>query len=749
MRLIIALMLGVIFSVAHVTAFAEEQSKIAKRVDALLQKMTLTEKIGQMNQYNGFWDATGPVPEQGDAKTKYEHLQQGRVGSILNVAGHEALREFQDVAVKQSRLGIPLIFGFDVIHGHNTAFPIPLAEAASWDLTAIEQGARIAATEAAAQGVNWTFAPMVDISRDARWGRVAEGAGEDPYLGAEIAKARVKGFQGDDLAAVDTIAACAKHFAGYGYAEGGRDYNHADMSYSTLYNEVLPPFKAAVEVGVRTFMNSFNTLNGVPATGSIMLQRDILKGEWGFGGFVVSDWASIMEMTKHGYATDDRHASQLAVIAGSDMDMQSFAYVNHLEDLVTAGAVDESLIDDAVRRILTVKFELGLFDDPYRYINKKREEEVLRNKTHLKAAREMAKRSIVLLKNETNLLPLSKKQKNILVVGPLANDKNSPLGTWRLAVKDDSAISLVEGLQQHTSAFQYTQGVKLSIGKETFADPIVVNTTDRSGIAEAKALAKNAEVVVMMLGEHGYQSGEGRSRTDLGFPGLQQELLEEIVAVNKNIILLVASGRPLVLSWADAHIPTIVQTWQLGSESGHAIADVLFGGYNPSGKLPMSFPRSVGQVPISYRVFSTGRPEPEEKVFWSRYMDEKNSPLYPFGHGLSYTTFGYTNMQAEVRDKASIRVSITVKNTGKRQGEEVVQVYIRDKVASLVRPVKELKSFKKILLKPGKSKKVEFVLDKDSLSFYKDDGKFVFEPGDFEVMVGGSSGSVLTKTVSL
>ncbi len=724
-------------------------SDTAARVDALLKKMTLTEKVGQMNQYNGFWDATGPVPNQADQKKKYDHLRTGRVGSVLNVIGHKNVREFQKIAVEQTRLGIPLIFGLDVIHGYKTMFPIPLAEAASWDLGAIERSARIAAVEASAQGVNWTFAPMVDVSYDARWGRVAEGAGEDPYLGSLVAKARIQGFQGKDLAASDTIAATAKHFAAYGFAEGGRDYNRVDISNYTLFNTVLPPFKAAVEADAKTFMNAFNTLNGIPATGSEFLVRDILKQQWGFEGFVVSDWASIQEMVPHGFVGNNEAAAELAVKAGSDMDMEGFAYIHHLEDLVKTGQVDQTLIDDAVRRILTVKYELGLFDDPYRYISEEREKTLLLHKDHLAAAHDMARKSIVLLKNEGDLLPLSKTQKKIAVIGSLANDKNSPLGTWRAEADKNTAISLLEGMQRYTDSVQYAEGAKLSTGVEEFGAPMEINVTDRSGFKEAKRLAKNSEVVVMMLGEHGFQSGEGRSRTRLDLPGLQQELLEEIYSVNKNIVLLVASGRPLVLSWADAHIPAIVQTWQLGSQSGLAIADVLFGDYNPSGKLPMSFPRALGQLPYTYREFNTGRPDSTQNVFWSHYTDEKNSPLYPFGHGLSYTRFDYSDLKVDMRDKKAISITVTVKNSGKVAGEEVVQLYLRDKVASPVRPIKELKGFKKINLAAGKAERVEFVLTEAELGFYDNNGKFIVQPGEFAVMVGGSSDAKLNTNFQL
>lgn len=722
------------------------QTDSPSRVQALLDKMTLAEKIGQMNQYNGFWDATGPAPSEADSKKKYDHLRTGQVGSVLNVVGAQKVRELQKIAVEETRLGIPLIFGLDVIHGHKTLFPIPLAEAASWDLAAIEQGARIAAIESSAQGINWTFAPMVDISFDARWGRVAEGAGEDPFLGSKVAQARVRGFQGQDLTAPDTIAATAKHLAGYGFAEGGRDYNRVDMSTYTLFNVVLPPFQATVEADVKTFMNAFNTLNGVPVTASGFLLRDVLKDRWGFNGFVVSDWASIQEMVPHGYAEDNRQAAELALQAGTDMDMEGYAYVNELEQSVRSGKADQKHIDDAVRRILTVKEELGLLDDPYRYVSQEREKNLLYHQDHMAAARDMARRSIVLLKNDENLLPLNRDQKKMAVIGPLAQDRNSPLGTWRVSSDDNTAVSLLEGLEQYSQNIRYAEGTKLSIGPESFAEHIQVNETDRSGFKKAQQLARRSDVVIMMLGEHGFQSGEGRSRTRLGLPGLQQELLEAVHAVNKNIVLLVASGRPLVLTWADEHIPSIVQTWQLGTQSGNAIADVLFGEYNPAGKLPMTFPRSVGQLPMTYLQFNTGRPTSTDTVFWSHYTDESNAPLYPFGHGLSYTTFQYGDLKVDASNKSAVRVAVTVKNSGKLAGEEVVQLYIRDRVAMPVRPVKELKGFDKIHLAPGDSKQVEFLLTEKELGFYDDTGKFVVQPGEFDVMVGGSSETGLSET---
>ena len=546
-------------------------SDMDKKVEALLHQMTLEEKVGQMNQYTGFYDMTGPAPTEGNAKMKVDHIKSGMVGSMLNVRGADNVRKMQQLAVENSRLGIPLIFGFDVIHGYKTLSPIPLAESASWDLAAIEKSARIAAIEATAEGLNWTFAPMVDISRDPRWGRVMEGAGEDTYLGSRIGVARVRGFQGSDLKAVNTMAACAKHWAAYGFAEGGRDYNTVDVGTSTLYNVIFPPFKAAIEeADVKTVMNSFNIVNGVPATANHFLLRDILKGKWGFKGFVISDWSSGEEMMDHGYAKDLAHVAELATNAGSDMDMESYANVYHLVDAVKAGKVKESVVDDAVRRILKVKFELGLFDDPYKYCNPEREKELIYHPDHLAAALDMAKKSIVLLKNENNLLPLSPTQKNIGVIGTLANDKNSPLGNWRMAGEDNTAISVLEGLEKYSSSVRYAEGVKLVTGKEKFSLELEINTTNKSGFIDALKVAKASDVVIMVLGEHALHSGEGRSRSDLGLPGLQQALLEEVYKVNKNIVLVLMNGRPLTITWADEHLPAIVEAWQLGTQSGHA-----------------------------------------------------------------------------------------------------------------------------------------------------------------------------------
>ena len=711
-------------------------------VNELLAQMTLEEKIGQMCQYNGFWDATGPAPTEGEAANKYRLLESGRVGSMLNVHGVENARKVQEIVMKGSRLKIPLILGFDVIHGYKTMAPIPLAEAASWDLEAIERSARVAAVEASAAGINWTFAPMVDISRDARWGRGMEGAGEDPYLGSKIAAARVQGFQGDDLSQPHTIAACAKHFAAYGFGEGGKEYNTADVGISTLFNTVLPPFRAAVEAGVRTVMNAFNELNGVPATGDEMLQREVLKGKWNFEGFVISDWASIGEMVNHGYAKDGAHAAELAVKAGSDMDMESYKYEQHLEELVVAGKVDVKYIDDAVRRILTVKYELGLFEDPYKYCDEEREAEMIGHADHHQAVLDMARKSIVLLKNEGNLLPLPKEGLTIALIGPLASDKTSPLGSWRLASKDGTAISVTEAMQAYTgNMLKVEQGVALTTESPTFVRQTPINTTDRSGWEEALTAAKTSDVVVMVLGEHGFQSGEGRSRTKLDLPGLQQELLEAVFAVNPKVVLVLMNGRPLALPWAADHIPAIVEAWHLGTQSGTAIAEVLYGDYNPGGKLPVSFPRSVGQVPLYYNHKNTGRPVESApgNVFWSHYSDEANTPLFPFGYGLSYTTFAYDNLQIDASDPSAIGVNVSLKNIGKRAGEEVVQLYIRDRFASVTRPIKELKGFRKVALEAGESILVSFTLGEAELGFYNNRGEFVVESGTFDIFVGGNS----------
>ena len=733
---------------------ADDLISLDQKVETLLSKMTLEEKIGQMNQYNGFWDFTGPAPKGGHAEKKYDDLKNGLVGSMLNVRGVKDVTAVQKVAVEQSRLGIPLIIGFDVIHGYKTISPIPIAEAASWDLDAIKKSAEMAALESSAAGINWTFAPMVDISRDARWGRVMEGAGEDPYLGSKIAEARVNGFQGNNLSLNSTIAACAKHFAAYGFAEGGRDYNTVDIGTSTLYNMVFPPFIAAKNAGVKTFMNSFNELNGVPATGNKYLQRDILKEEWAYDGFIVSDWGSITEMIAHGHAKDGKHAAELALNAGSDMDMESHLYVKHLENLVGDDKVDLNFIDDATRRILKVKYELGLFDDPYKYCNLEREKEITGSEEINNAALDIAKKSIVLLKNNNNLLPLKKEGQKIALIGALASDKTSPLGSWRIAADDNTAISVLEGMNQYSgNTVTFAKGADLTHGKTEFVTELKINTTDKSEFKKAKEVARNADVVVMVLGEHGFQSGEGRSRASLDLPGVQQELLEEIFSVNSNIVLVLNNGRPLAINWADENIPAILEAWQLGTQSGHAIAQVLYGDYNPSGKLPMTFPRNVGQVPLYYNYKNTGRPNlpGPDSVFWSHYNDEENTPLYPFGYGLSYSTFKYSNLiiTNNFEKNSKIEITIDVKNTGAIEGKEVVQLYIRDKYASITRPVKELKGFELLNLKAGETKAAKFELTEKELGFYDNEGKWILEKGEFEVYVGTNSQTQNKKSFEL
>lgn len=750
-----SLLLGMVLacSTPNRMVVASSADPIEKRVDSIMNLMTLDEKIGQLNQYNGFWDITGPVPKEGQAAKKYDDLKKGLVGSMLNVKGVTDVKALQKIAVEQTRLGIPLLFGFDVVHGYKTISPIPLAEAASWDLEAIQKSAAIAAEEAAAVGINWTFAPMVDISRDARWGRVMEGAGEDPYLGALIAKARVQGFQGN--LSNKNIIACAKHFAGYGFAESGRDYNTVTISDDVLHNVILPPFKASVDAGVKTFMNSFNDLNGIPATGNSYLQRDLLKKSWNFKGFVVSDWGSINEMIPHGYAQDSKQAAEIAIKAGSDMDMESYAYVDHLKSLVASGTVDLTLIDDAVKRVLRVKFELGLFENPYKYCDEALEKATVGKPEFHEGVLDMAKKSIVLLKNEKQLLPLKQSGQKIALIGALAADKTSPLGSWRIGADDNTAISVFEGMKKYpNNEVTYAKGADVAIGRTQFMWETKINTSDRSGFDEAILTAKKADVVVMVLGEHGLQSGEGRSRTELGLPGVQQELLEAVYKVNPNIVLVLTNGRPLAIPWAASHIPSIVEAWHLGTQSGNAIAQVLYGDYNPSGKLPMTFPRNVGQLPLYYNHKNTGRPAANdpESVFWSHYIDEANTPLFAFGHGLSYSKFEYKNLKvskSSFTKGESVQVQVELTNTSSVEGKEVVQLYIRDMVGSFTRPVKELKGFEQVILKPLETKVVSFTIDEKMLSFYTANKTWESESGTFKVFIGGSSDQLLETEIVL
>jgi beta-glucosidase len=720
------------------SAFAQKKS-IEQRIDSVMKLMTLEEKVGQMNQYSGVWEHTGPITEENNLLGQ---IREGKVGSMLNINGVAHTRELQELAMK-TRLKIPLLFGQDVIHGYRTTFPIPLGEAASWDMAAIELSARVAATEAAAAGIHWTFAPMVDIARDPRWGRVMEGAGEDPYLGSLIAAARVKGFQGKGLGSLDAVMACAKHFAAYGAAVGGRDYNSVDMSDRMLWEVYLPPFKAAAEAGAASFMNSFNDLNGIPASASKMLQRDILKGKWKFQGFIVSDWGSIGEMIPHGFVKDNYEAAWKASLAGSDMDMESRSYINNLPRLVKEGKVPLSVVNDAVRRILRKKFELGLFEDPFRYSNAEREKQNMNDPAHTAAARNMAKKSIVLLKNEGGLLPLKKDTRTIAVIGPIGQSVRENLGFWSIEFPDSNYI---------VSQWQGIQNKLGSSARLLYARGCGIEDTSRAGFAEAVATAQQADVVIMSIGEKRDMSGEAKSRSNIHLPGVQEELVKAIQGTGKPVVVLINAGRPLVFNWTAEHVPAILYTWWLGSEAGNAIADVLFGDYNPSAKLPISFPRTEGQIPIYYSHFNTGRPalNDSDRFYRSAYTDLSIYPQYEFGYGLSYTSFSYSALKLssnKMKSTGKITVNCTITNSGKLAGEEVVQLYIRDKVAQPVRPVKELKDFKKILLQPGESKVVQFVIDKEKLSFYNEKLQWITQPGQFDLMIGSSSNDIRLKDI--
>lgn len=721
-------------------------TNIEAKVDSVLSLMTLEEKVGQLTLYNGSWDLTGPAPDKNN-REKEENIRNGLVGAMINVLTVEATRKAQELNMKNSRLKIPMMFGYDVIHGYRTIFPIPLGETASWDMEAIKKSAEIAALESAAHGINWTFSPMIDISRDARWGRIMEGSGEDPYLTSQVAVAKIRGYQGNDLSDPTTIAATAKHFAGYGLAEGGRDYNTVNIGENELHNIVLPPFKAAAEAGVATFMNSFNEIDGIPATGHKVLLRNILKGKWNWKGFVVSDWGSIPEMVNHGFARDAEHAAEIAITAGTDMDLAGGVYESSLVDLVGNGKIDIELINDAVKRVLRVKFKLGLFADPYLYNNPDLLETIDFEK-HRKIARDIARKSIVLLKNKTDLLPISPSVRTIAVIGPLADDKDSPLGNWRAQGVKNSAVSVLEGLRNAAGneiEILYAPGAVLGMGERSFLMPLKINETDTSGFAKAREVAAKADLVLMVLGEDAYQSGEGRSQSDIRLAGVQKELLRTVFNVNNNIALVLINGRPLDISWAAENIPAIVEAWQLGSESGNAIADVLLGKYNPSGKLPVSFPRSVGQEPLYYNHKNTGRPFNEEHVTYTHYTDIEKGALYPFGFGLSYTDFTYGDLSLsakEMSESETIEVNIALTNSGKVRGREVVQLYIRDLVASTTRPVKELKGFKLISLDPGETKIVSFTIDQEMLEFYSAREVWESEPGKFKIFVGGNSRDV-------
>ncbi|HTJ50696.1 MAG TPA: beta-glucosidase BglX [Cyclobacteriaceae bacterium] len=698
------------------------------RVDSLLKLMTLEEKVGQLTLYTSDYDVTGPTIREGYK----DDIKAGKVGAIFNAFGADYTRKLQEMAVKETRLHIPLLFGYDVIHGHKTIFPVPLGEAASWDMNAIYKSARIAGDEASAQGLHWTFAPMCDIARDPRWGRMVEGAGEDTYLGSRIAVQRVKGFQGDGVGSLNSVMACVKHFAAYGAAQAGRDYSTVDMSDRVLREVYFPPYKAAIDAGAATVMTSFNELDGVPASGNKYLMTDVLRNEWGFGGFVVTDYTSIMEMIPHGIAEDTASAAALAIEAGVDMDMQAGFYQDALPGLVKKGIIKEDLIDASVRRILRKKFELGLFEDPYRYSNVEREKATIMKPEFLDAARDIAKRSIVLLKNDKQLLPLSKTQKKIAVIGPLANARQEMIGSWSAAGDWSKAVTLLEGIKSKVTSADHV----------LYAKGCNINDDSTKYLAEAIRVAKQADVVVLAVGEAALMTGEAASRASLDLPGIQQKLVEEIQKAGKPVVVVLMNGRPLTIEWIDKNVPSVLETWFLGTQTGYAIADVLFGDYNPSGKLPVTFPRSVGQIPIFYNMKNTGRPMDPNSKYTSKYLDESNEPLYPFGYGLSYTIFSYGDVvlsKNSISDTDELSVTCKVTNTGIYDGEEVVQLYIRDLVGSVTRPVKELKGFEKIMLKKGESRDVVFKLTTKDLSFYKKDMTFGAEPGKFQIMVGGNS----------
>ena len=717
-----------------------EWKQIDRRVDSLLVLMTLDEKVGQLVQWSDRFAWTGPRRTSGDELL--ELVRQGRVGSLLNTVGAEKVRMIQRVAVDESRLKIPLIFGLDVIHGFRTTFPIPLAESCTWDPGLLERAERVAAVEATASGIQWTFGPMVDIARDPRWGRIAEGAGEDPWLGAKIAAARVRGFQGTRLDAPDALAACAKHFAAYGGAEGGRDYNTVDISGQTLRDVYLPPFHAAVDAGALTLMCSFNEIAGLPSSGNQELLTDILRDAWGFKGFVVSDWGSIGEMQAHGFAEDLAHAGALAIHAGVDMDMESHAFADHLARGVQTGTVVAEDLHCAVRRVLRVKFALGLFDDPYKNCSPERERRVQLRPEHRDLARTVAQQSIVLLRNEHGLLPLSNAVRTIALVGPLAESRADPLGPWDACGDSSDVISVVQGLRDElppSTALITARGC-------------TIEGDSRTGFAEAVAAARRADVVIAVVGESRDMSGEAASRSSLELPGVQLDLVKELVATGKPVVVLLMNGRPLAISWIGEHATAVVEAWFLGVETGHAIADILLGRANPSGKLTTTFPIGTGQEPLYYNHKSTGRPADDTVKYTSRYIDVPSRPLYPFGYGLSYTAFEYGAPRLHASRIGlcdTIGVEVDVRNTGKRSGEEIVQVYVRDEVGSLTRPVLELKSFRKVPLAPGERRKVRFAIPVADLAFTNALMKSVVEPGWFTVGVGPNSRDLQTLRVEV
>ena len=714
------------------TASRTVDPRAERFIDSVLARLTLDEKIGQLTQYRGQSSATGPqTPEAGAAD-----IRAGRVGSFLGTFGAQVTRDMQRVAVEQSRAKIPLLFAHDVIHGFRTIFPVSIGEAASWDPAGVQRAARIAAAEAAAHGLHWTFAPMVDIARDPRWGRIVEGAGEDPYLGATMAAARVFGFQGTSLRDTLTILATAKHFVGYGAAEGGRDYNVADIPPRTLREIYLPPFHAAANAGVRSVMAAFNEIDGVPMHAQRDLIDGVLRSQWGWDGILVSDWTGVMELMPHGVAADSATAARLAIDAGVDVDMVSNFYMSYLPAEVRARRVAVAVIDSAVRRVLRAKYELGLFEDPYRYSSVAREKAVTLAPPFVAEAREAARRAIVLLKNDGNTLPLRKDLGSIAVIGPLADDARSALGSWSAAGRPEDAVTPLAGLRQ-------AAGSRTRI---LYARGASVDTADTSGFADAVRLTREADAVVLVIGEHQDMSAESRNRASIDLPGVQLQLVQAVHAAaraaNKPVVAVLMNGRPLAVPWLADNVPAIVEAWYLGVQTGTALADVLFGDYNPGGKLPVSFPRTVGQVPVYYNHKNTGRPSNERERYTSKYIDVPWTPQWPFGHGLSYTTFTYGAVRtsaAEIRPTDSLTVSFDVTNSGSRDGDEVVQLYVRDDAASVTRPVRMLKGFRRVTLRAGEQRSFSVTLRPQDLAFYDVRMRHVVEPGTFTIWVGGSS----------
>ena len=740
----------------------EYQSKKSVFVNSLLKKMTLDEKLGQLN-LPGAGDITTGQAQSSDIAKK---IQEGKVGGLFNIKGVEKIREVQKIAVEKSRLKIPLLFGMDVIHGYETNFPIPLGLASSFDTQLVQQSARVAANEASASGINWTFSPMVDISRDPRWGRVAEGAGEDPYLGSEMAKAMVFGYQGKDLSLNNTIMACVKHFALYGAPEAGRDYNTVDMSHVRMYNEYFPPYKAAVDAGVGSVMASFNEVDGIPATGNKWLMTDVLRNQWKFKGFVVTDYTGINEMIDHGMG-DLQQVSALAMNAGVDMDMVGEGFLTTLKKSVQEGKVNIKQIDLAVKRILEAKYDLGLFDDPYKYCDVNRAKTEVFSQANRDVARNISAQSMVLMKNTNEILPL-KSQKNIAVIGPLADNAENMPGTWSVAAKHKDAVSLFAGLKQtfgNSINFTYAKGSNVDydatfeqnaamFGKNTYRD----SRSKEEMLKEAVDVASKADVILLAIGETAEMSGESSSRTNISIPQAQKDLLKELKKTGKPIVLVLFAGRAMEINDETKLADAILNVWFPGSEAGLAISDVLYGKVNPSAKLPMTFPRSVGQIPIFYNHKNTGRPLDASKTekcefqkFRSNYLDECNTPLYPFGYGLSYTQFAYNNLNVSsknLKGNQTLKVSVELKNSGKYDGAEVVQLYVRDLVGSNTRPVKELKGFQKVFLKAGESKTVTFNVTPEDLKFYDNNLKYDWESGEFEFFVGGDSQKTVSQKVT-